>query len=275
MQGECLRKGGTMIYKRGRTCWYQFQINGKRVRASAETTNKHVALQLEAASRLAHASGRGVSKRNVGNLQDVFAEFLAWAASHVKPRTHQRYRVSGKRLGAFFANERLHDLNTARVAAFTLDRSLGCSNAGLNRDLACLRTFLNWCIRMDYLTEKPYIKLLPEGPGNMRIVSHEEERAYLDEADSLLADVATIMVETGMRPGEVFAIQGNHLNREGRYVFIPSGKTKFARRTLPLTFRASEIIFRRMPIPCRLYTKDGLKMIAAGSSKDDPALLFS
>jgi hypothetical protein len=52
---------------------------------------------------------------------------------------------------------------------------------------------------MDYLTEKPYIKLLPEGPGNMRIVSHEEERAYLDQADSLLVDVATIIVETGSR----------------------------------------------------------------------------
>ncbi len=62
-----------MIYKRGKTYWYQFQINGKRIRASAETTNKHVALQAEATRRLAGASGRGVSKRNVGNLQDVFA----------------------------------------------------------------------------------------------------------------------------------------------------------------------------------------------------------
>ena len=88
---------------------------------------------------------------------------------------------------------------------------------------------------MDYLTEKPYIKLLPEGPGNMRIVSHEEERAYLDQADSLLVDVATIIVETGMRPGEVFAIQGSHVNLDARYVFVPVGKTKFARRTIPLT----------------------------------------
>jgi integrase len=46
----------------------------------------------------------------------------------------------------------------------------------------------------------------------MRIVSHEEERAYLDQADSLLADVATVIVETGMRPGEVFAMRENHVN---------------------------------------------------------------
>ena len=237
-----------MIHKRGRTYWYQFQINGRRIRESARTTNKQVALQLEAASRLACANGRGFSKRNVGKFQDVFAEFLSWAAAHVKPRTHQRYRVSGKRLGAYFVDGRLRELSTARVAAFALERSRECSNAGLNRDLACLRAFLNWCIRMDYLTEKPYIKLLPEGPGNMRIVSHEEERAYLDQADSLLADVATVIVETGMRPGEVFAIQGNHVNLEARYVFVPSGKTKFACRTIPLTCRAIEALSRRMPI---------------------------
>src|SRR6266851_917884 len=259
-----------MIYKRGKTYWYQFQINGKRIRASADTTNKHVALQAEAARRLASADGREVSKRSGDNLRDVFAEFLSWAASHIKPRTHQRYRVSGKRLGAFFANERLQELNTARVAAFTSERSRECSNAGLNRDLACLRTFLNWCIRMGYLTEKPYIKLLPEGPGNMRIVSHEEERAYLDQADSLLADVATIVVETGMRPGEVFAMRGNHVNLEARYVFVPFGKTQFARRTMPLTDRAIEVVSRRMPT----YTKDGRTMLATGSFKDDPGSLF-
>jgi integrase len=263
-----------MIFKRGKTYWYQFQIDGRRIRESAKTTNKQVALQLEAARRLASSNGRGVSKRSLGTFQDVFAEFLSSAASHLKPRTHQRYRVSGKRLGAHFANERLRDLGTARVTEFTLERSQECSHAGLNRDLACLRTFLNWCVRMGHLTERPYIKLLPEGPGNMRIVSHEEERAYLDQADALLADVATIIAETGMRPGEVFAIQGSHVNLEGRYVFVPSGKTRFARRTIPLTHRAIEAITRRMPISCRQYTTTGLKMFATGSFKDDPGLLF-
>jgi integrase len=80
------------------------------------------------------------------------------------------------------------------------------------------------------------------------------------------------MVETGMRPGEVFAIQGNHVNLEARYVFVPLGKTKFARRTIPLTYRAIEAISRKMPIPH--YKKNGSKMFAAGSSKDDPGLLF-
>jgi len=248
-----------MIYKRGKTYWFQFQINGKRIRESANTTNKQVALQLEAAKRLDTRGGRGVRKRNVGKFNDVFTDFLLWAASHVKPGTHKRYRVSGKRLGSHFTNVALQDVSPAGVSAFTAERTRECSNAGVNRDLACLRTFCNWCIRMGYVAERPYIKLLREGPGNMRIVSHGEERTYLDQAEPLLADVATIMVETGMRPGEVFAIQRNHVNLRGRYVFVPTGKTKFARRTIPLTPRAVEVLSRRF---------------AKGSANDDPGLLF-
>jgi hypothetical protein len=34
----------------------------------------------------------------------------------------------------------------------------------------------------------------------MRIVSHEEEEAYLDAANPLLRDLAVLILETGMRP---------------------------------------------------------------------------
>ena len=39
-----------------------------------------------------------------------------------------------------------------------------------------------------------------KGPGSMRIVSHEEEEAYLDAANPLLRDLAVLILETGMRP---------------------------------------------------------------------------
>jgi integrase len=74
----------------------------------------------------------------------------------------------------------------------------------------------------------------------MRIVSYDEERVYMAHADPLLRQVATVMVETGMRPGEIFAAKGEHVDRENRYICIPTGKTRHASRTIPLTHRASE-----------------------------------
>jgi len=78
----------------------------------------------------------------------------------------------------------------------------------------------------------------------MRIVSFAEERIYMQNADPLLRDIATIIVETGMRPGEVFGAHGEHLNLDERYIFIPTGKTSFARRTIPLTNEAYGVLGR-------------------------------
>jgi len=78
----------------------------------------------------------------------------------------------------------------------------------------------------------------------MRIVSFAEERIYTQHADPLLRDVSTIIVETGMRPGEVFEAHGENVNLDERYIFIPTGKTSFARRTIPLTNGAYGVLGR-------------------------------
>ncbi len=235
-----------MIVKRGEYYHYQFQINGKRYRGSTNSTNKAEALRLEAAKRiqcLRNPEGsNGPSEQLEFNV--AFDRFLSWASRHVKPRTHQRYGVSAKRLSAHFGVARIERMNTQAVEDFKSIRAGECSSAGLNRDLACLRTFRNWCVRMSYPIGQFHVQLLPEGPGSMRIVSYEEERIYMGHADPLLRDAVTIIVETGMRPGELFGAHGEHVNLDNRYISVPIGKTRFARRTIPLTSRAYAVLAR-------------------------------
>ena len=231
-----------MIYKRGGVYWYQFQVNGIRIRESAKTSNKVEALRREAERRTT-ATGNQQANRSL-EFSETFEWFLTWATAHVKGNTHKRYKVSGKRLCAYFEACRIAELSTQDVERFKHVRSSECSNAGANRDVACLRTFRNWCVRMGYPFGQCVFRLLPERPGSMRIISYEEEKTYMEHADILLRSVATIMVETGMRPGEVFAIQGEHVNLEAKYIFIPSGKTRFARRTITLTEKAYGVLGR-------------------------------
>jgi integrase len=241
-----------VIYRRGKIYWYQFQIDGRRIRGSAKTTNKHVALQREAARKLAPSNGREGSTRNLGKFEDSFAEFLSGVSAHVKPRTLERYRVSGRRLAAHFGVRKALQICSRDIEDFKRLRLQECSNAGTNRDLAALRTFRNWCLRMGYSIGDFQVRLLREGPGNMRIVSYDEERAYMQAADQLLRDVATIIIECGLRPGEVFSMEGGHVNLSGRYVSIPFGKTRFARRTIPLTNKAYGV-FARLWRPGKLF----------------------
>jgi integrase len=80
----------------------------------------------------------------------------------------------------------------------------------------------------------------------MRIISHDEQQKYLAKASLLLRDVATIMVETGMRPEEVFTIRKENVHLIKRYLFVPSGKTQLARRNVPLTDATVNILKARL-----------------------------
>jgi len=58
--------------------------------------------------------------------------------------------------------------------------------------------------------------------------------------------VATLMLETGMRPEEVYRIQPENVNLAGGFLVNPYGKTKAARRRVPLTVTARNVLTRRM-----------------------------
>ena len=80
----------------------------------------------------------------------------------------------------------------------------------------------------------------------MRIVSHEEERRYLQAAHPTLRDVATIIIETGMCPEEVFTIRIENVHLDRKYLFVPHGKTNFRRRNVPLTEKVIQILKQRL-----------------------------
>lgn len=241
------------VYKRGGTYHYDFWFRGKRYRKATGLTNKTTAVRAEAIRKAELAQGRlGLSEPKECPIFQKFAEeeFLPWSKQQhaLHPRTHKRYQVSIKALLKVFGNFGLGDIGAANIEKFKCRRSKEISNAGTNRDLAALRCILNFAVREGYLFRNPMqdVKLLPEGPGNMRIVSHTEQQRYMTVAHPTLRDVATLIVETGMRPEEVFTIRKENVHLADRYLFVPTGKTRNARRNVPLTPTCVEILKRRL-----------------------------
>jgi integrase len=115
------------------------------------------------------------------------------------------------------------------------ERTVG--NATVNRALSTLRLLFNYAERCGYQVPNPVkgIEFLDEGSGRMRIISLEEEIAYMIAASQPLKDVARIILETGMRPEEVFRIELANLDFTQRTIFNPFGKTPAARRKLTMT----------------------------------------
>ena len=80
----------------------------------------------------------------------------------------------------------------------------------------------------------------------MRVVSFEEELAYLAKTSQPLKDIAQIILDTGLRPEEVFRIRIENLDFGERTIFNPFGKTKAARRKVTMTAEVTELLKRRM-----------------------------
>jgi integrase len=241
------------VYKRGGIYWYDFWFREIRYRESTGLSNKTAATDAEAIRRAELAEGRAgiVHRGPIPKFEDfVNNEFLHWSEKQheAHPRTNQYYRMSSKPLIALLGKLPLDGITTAYVERFKMVRAANVSPASTNRDMAALRYMLNFAIRQGYLTRNPVkgVKFLDEGPGFMRVVSHEEQRRYLDRARPLLRDVASLILEAGMRPEEVFTIRKENVHLDRRYLFVPKGKTCFARRNIPLTDAGLKILKRRM-----------------------------
>ncbi len=91
---------------------------------------------------------------------------------------------------------------------------------------------------MEFLHEK----------GRERTLSFDEERRYLNVSAPVLEDVAIIMIEMGLRPGEIFQLRAEDVRVEppSPYVHVREGKTDRAVRDVPITSRALPVFNRRL-----------------------------
>ena len=106
----------------------------------------------------------------------------------------------------------------------------------------------NFHLKGDLMLKNPVskVKFLNEDNEQMRILTFEEQRTYLAVCSQPLRDAATLMLETGMRPEEVYRIRTENLNLQDTYLFNPYGKTKAAKRKVPLNKTAVEVVSRRL-----------------------------
>ena len=98
------------------------------------------------------------------------------------------------------------------------------------------------------LQKAPKVKFLGGEHQRERVISTQEEAIYLNAAAPLLQDVSAVLFDTGMRPEECHRLRWEHIawiNGRHGSVRIAFGKTKAARRTLPMTPRVRQILEAR------------------------------
>ncbi len=96
------------------------------------------------------------------------------------------------------------------------------------------------------------INEIPEGNGRERVLSaKKEEQQYLRHASTNLRDAAIVSVDSGVRPEELFTLLWENVDLASRaetpngVIHIREGKTDAAKRSIPLTPRAADVLKRR------------------------------
>jgi integrase len=94
----------------------------------------------------------------------------------------------------------------------------------------------------------PKIKLLRGEHHRERVVLPEEEALYLGAAGELMTDIATVLIDSGMRPEENSRLRWESISWTNGHcgtLQVTHGKTAAARRMLPLSPRVRSLLERR------------------------------
>jgi integrase len=243
------------IYKRGEVYWYKFMWQGRMVRESTKQGNDKVARQMEAAHRTSLAKGEvGIREKKTVPTLVEFCEkrFEPWIESTTSRKTWlDFYRVGLRAIKGCrsLASLRLDEITSERATEFGAYRQAqGLQVSTVNSSLRVLRRALRIASEWGMLSTVPRIKLLPGEQHRERVVSFEEEAKYLAAARTPLASVAAVLVDTGMRPEECYRLRWEAItwvNGRNGTLLVTHGKTKAARRVLPMTPRVRSILEQR------------------------------
>jgi integrase len=182
-------------------------------------------------------------------------QFLEWAKANLAEATVVLHRVNIDRLKQFFRGKLINEIDRKSVEEFKVWRAAQrrengkgkVSGATVNRNLTTLKRIFNHADAMGLNVKNP-VKYVPyfKEAGRVRVLTLEEVDKYLAAAKGDLRDFAVLALETGARPTELFALKRSDINLEGKYVSLPGTKTRRAKRDVPLTDDALEVLKLRM-----------------------------
>jgi integrase len=240
-------------YKRGKTYWYKFQWQGKSIRKSTKQRNDKVARDMESAHRTSLAKGEvGIREKKPAPLLKDFLknDFLPFAQTRhkYKPMTLRYYRqgcdlLTKSNLGGL----RLDEFSDQQAQEFARKHAV-LSPSGINRGLRTLRRSLNLAFEWAKLERPVKITLAPGEHQRDRVLTDTEITKYLDACPQPWKDCATLIVDEGFRPSEVFALEWQHIllhDDDSGFIQIAEGKSKAAKRTLPMTPRVHGVLSAR------------------------------
>ncbi len=195
-------------------------------------------------------------------VDEMMEKFIEEHAPKVSDSMRQSYKYSLKRLQPFFGEKNLLDITPKLISRYKVSRrNEGCSKATLNRELAMLSKAFNVAIvEWEWLDRNPVSRVPKEKENNERDrwLIPEEEEAIMRNSPGWLRDIVVFALNTGMRQGEILALDWPSVDLFRKVVVVKESKNGKP-RSVPLNKPAFELLESKTKvrdIRCKLVFAD-------------------
>jgi len=212
------------LRKRG-TIWYAYWRDPSgRQRSKAVSERKKEAERFLTQVQAELVSGSYIERKEVG-----FAEFAErWitevATARVKPSTLRTYEaVTRRSLIPHFGDTPLLKLTPEAIQRYlSVTVAAGHSAKTAGNHLVLLKTILKQAVMWEYLHRNPaeFVKRPKTEHREMDFLTPEEVRLFLDNLDAPYRALFTTSVLTGMRLGELLALQWGDIDWNRRTIHV-------------------------------------------------------
>ena len=230
------------LNKRGEVFHYDFAIDGKRYRGTTKESVLSKARMVEAKLMNEAKQRKLTVQRRTLTLAEFSKRFLDWVeTTRLEAKTKKYYGTGWRMLAQTpISGVRLAHITTDEAEALRFDHSPSNANCALRT----LRRMLGKAAEWGVIAAAPRIKLAKEY-GRSAIIDSEAEFKLLAVAAQPLHDVLTLILDSGMRPGEVFQMRWEDIAWDRGMIFIPRGKTRRSRRHIPMSERVAKTLHQR------------------------------
>jgi integrase len=237
------------VYRRGKTWWYKFTVNGQFIRESAKSTSKTVAKGAELSRRreLERAYNHIPKRERVPLFSNAADVWLA-GKTGLAPKSTLRYEQCVPHLKQEFGKRLVCDIDANDVAEYQRKRlTAGVSNRTVNYEVGALRGILRQFGLWGPIADR--VRALPERHDAGRAISATDEAKLIAAGSAsrspALLPLLLISLDTGMRTSEVQALRHQDLrltweggNIASGEVIVPKSKTAAGTgRLIPFTRR--------------------------------------
>jgi len=228
------------LFKRGNVWWFEFQVDGHRIRESSRETNKLAAARAETARKDQLNKGEAPDpKRPKARFADAAEDYLLDNEARWAPKTAIIHSNSMKHLATHFAKLRLSEISARDIARYqSARRKEGASGRSINIEVGLIRQVLGknglWAfIQKDVhmLTEREDVGRALTGDERHRLLA-----ACRKSASRGLYPAVLISLHTGLRNAELRLMRWRQVDFLNETITVGKSKTAGGEgRVIPLS----------------------------------------